>query len=220
MVCSASARHASASVTSKTLACARSPVRLSSTDTAAVSGVYVAKLVRIDTGGASHIVFIVRDDSRQADIIVQTSDTTWQAYNRYGGSSLYCSPAGIGVSNAGSAYINACGQRATKVWQVPATTNAIIELAEQLAGRGIQRVVAWVHLRLLAGLVVPARSPRPGGVAGQRPRRPSTCRAAPRPTSWMRCGWPSSTSGACCGPRSSHRPRSAGCGTTPGCGPT
>jgi hypothetical protein len=33
------------------------------------------------------------------------------------------------------------GQRATKVWQVPATTNAIIELAEQLACQGIQRVV-------------------------------------------------------------------------------
>ena len=33
------------------------------------------------------------------------------------------------------------GQRATKVWQVQATTNAIIELAEQLAGQGIQRVV-------------------------------------------------------------------------------
>ena len=57
------------------------------------------------------------------------------------------------------------GQRATKVWQVPATTNAIIELAEQLAGQGIQRIVAWVHLRLLAGLAVPAGSPRPGGVA-------------------------------------------------------
>jgi hypothetical protein len=33
------------------------------------------------------------------------------------------------------------GRRATKVWQVPATTNAIIELAEQLARQGIQRVV-------------------------------------------------------------------------------
>jgi transposase len=33
------------------------------------------------------------------------------------------------------------GQRATKVWQVPATTNAIIELADQLACQGIQRVV-------------------------------------------------------------------------------
>jgi hypothetical protein len=58
------------------------------------------------------------------------------------------------------------GQRATKVWQVPATTNAIIELAEQLACQGIQRVVAWVHLRLLAAVRVPAGSRRPGGVAG------------------------------------------------------
>jgi transposase len=33
------------------------------------------------------------------------------------------------------------GQRTTKVWQVPAATNAIIELAEQLACQGIQRVV-------------------------------------------------------------------------------
>ena len=32
----------------------------------AVSGIYVAKLTRPDTGGASHIVFIVRDDAAQA----------------------------------------------------------------------------------------------------------------------------------------------------------
>ncbi len=29
----------------------------------ATSGVYIAKLVRTDTGGASHIIFVVRDDS-------------------------------------------------------------------------------------------------------------------------------------------------------------
>jgi transposase len=55
------------------------------------------------------------------------------------------------------------GQRATKVWQVPATTNAIIELAEQLAGQGIQRVVVestsdywrpFVYLLEARGLVV------------------------------------------------------------------
>jgi hypothetical protein len=55
------------------------------------------------------------------------------------------------------------GQRATKVWQVPATTNAIIELAEQLACQGIQRVVvestsdywrAWWYLLEARGLVV------------------------------------------------------------------
>ena len=60
----------------------------------AVSGVYVARPVREDTGGDSHIVFLVRDDSRGSDLLFQTSDTTWQAYNRYGGNSLYVgSPA-------------------------------------------------------------------------------------------------------------------------------
>src|SRR5205085_12405322 len=45
--------------------------------------------------GSSHIVFIVRDDSSFSDLLFQTSDTTWQAYNRYGGNSLYVgSPAG------------------------------------------------------------------------------------------------------------------------------
>jgi Domain of unknown function (DUF4082)/Fibronectin type III domain len=62
--------------------------------TTAVSGVYIAHLVRNDTGGESHIVFVVRDDARQSDIVFQTSDTTWQAYNTYGGNSLYdCIPA-------------------------------------------------------------------------------------------------------------------------------
>ena len=38
---------------------------------------------------ASHIYFIVRDDTGHADILFQTADTTWQAYNRYGGASTY-----------------------------------------------------------------------------------------------------------------------------------
>jgi Domain of unknown function (DUF4082)/Bacterial Ig domain len=58
----------------------------------AVSGVYIAKLTRGDTGGASHVPFVVRDDTGPADILFQTSDTTWQAYNRYGGNSLYTEP--------------------------------------------------------------------------------------------------------------------------------
>jgi transposase len=33
------------------------------------------------------------------------------------------------------------GRRVTRVWQVPSTTNQILELAEQLAGEGIERVV-------------------------------------------------------------------------------
>ena len=61
----------------------------------ATSGIYFAKLVRTDTGGASHIVFVVRDDASTSDIVFQTSDTTWQAYNNYGGNSLYTgAPAG------------------------------------------------------------------------------------------------------------------------------
>lgn len=55
----------------------------------AVSGVYIALLTRTDTGGQSHITFVVRDDGSQADMVFQTADTTWQAYNTYGGSSFY-----------------------------------------------------------------------------------------------------------------------------------
>ena len=56
----------------------------------AVSGIYFAKLVREDgTSGGSHIFFIVRDDDGHSDLLFQTSDTTWQAYNQYGGNSLY-----------------------------------------------------------------------------------------------------------------------------------
>jgi len=68
--------------------------------TNAVSGIYVAKLTRNDTGGSSHIVFIVRDDARHADVLVQTSDTTWQAYNQYGGYSLYSGPDGAFADRA------------------------------------------------------------------------------------------------------------------------
>lgn len=55
----------------------------------AVSGVYLAKLTRDDTGGASHITFVVRNEASKADVLVQTSDPTWHAYNMYGGSDFY-----------------------------------------------------------------------------------------------------------------------------------
>ncbi|HEV8560406.1 MAG TPA: N,N-dimethylformamidase beta subunit family domain-containing protein, partial [Actinophytocola sp.] len=55
----------------------------------AVSGVYIAHLVRDDATGGSHIVFIVRNDTSHSDMLFQTSDETWQAYNTYGGNSLY-----------------------------------------------------------------------------------------------------------------------------------
>ncbi len=57
----------------------------------AVSGIYVAKLTRSAAGGggSSHIVFIVRDDASTSPLYFKTSDATWQAYNSYGGFSLY-----------------------------------------------------------------------------------------------------------------------------------
>lgn len=55
----------------------------------AVSGVYVATLTRTDTQGSSQIIFIVRNDGNHSDVVFQTSDPTWQAYNTYGGSSFY-----------------------------------------------------------------------------------------------------------------------------------
>ena len=62
----------------------------------AVSGIYFAHLVRTDaTAGESHVFFVVRDDDGGSDLLFQTSDTTWQAYNAYGGNSLYTGqPAG------------------------------------------------------------------------------------------------------------------------------
>jgi methionine-rich copper-binding protein CopC len=54
----------------------------------AVSGVYIAHLVGTN-GDSSHITFIVRNDSSTSDVVYQTSDPTWQAYNMYGGSDFY-----------------------------------------------------------------------------------------------------------------------------------
>jgi hypothetical protein len=55
----------------------------------ATSGIYFVRLVRPDTGEVGAIDFVVRNDSSHSDILEQTSDTTWQAYNDYGGNSLY-----------------------------------------------------------------------------------------------------------------------------------
>lgn len=71
----------------------------------AVSGVYIAKLVRQDgTAGANHIPFIVRDDSSTSDVVFQTSDTTWQAYNGWGGANFYGGDGPATGQGAGRAY--------------------------------------------------------------------------------------------------------------------
>jgi hypothetical protein len=63
----------------------------------AVSGLYIAKLTRNDTSGSSHIAFIVRNDDGNSAFLFKTSDATWQAYNNYGGNSLYVNNSGTAV---------------------------------------------------------------------------------------------------------------------------
>jgi Domain of unknown function (DUF4082)/Bacterial Ig-like domain/Bacterial Ig domain len=59
-----------------------------------VSGVYFADIVRTDgTSDANQIPFVVRDDSSHSDILFETDDATWEAYNDWGGYSLYTGDA-------------------------------------------------------------------------------------------------------------------------------
>ena len=73
----------------------------------AVSGIYIARLERDDdTHGVSHIVFIVRDDASHSDLQFQTSDGTWQAYNGWGGNSLYVTNEGLANGHAAKVSYN------------------------------------------------------------------------------------------------------------------
>ena len=67
-----------------------------------VSGVFIAHLVRddVDNDDGSQIEFDVRNDASHSDILVQTSDAEREAYNQYGGNSLYF----CGTCNARAAY--------------------------------------------------------------------------------------------------------------------
>lgn len=53
------------------------------------SGVYLAKLTGLPSQKQSYIIFVVRDDGRQSQYLFQSSVTTYQAYNNWGGKSLY-----------------------------------------------------------------------------------------------------------------------------------
>jgi len=54
-----------------------------------VTGVYLAKLTGSPSGKQSFIFFVVRNDGGHEKYLFQTSVTTYQAYNIYGGTSLY-----------------------------------------------------------------------------------------------------------------------------------
>ncbi len=59
-----------------------------------VSGVYLAKLTG-SSGKQSYIIFVVRDDNRVSDFLFTSSVNTYQAYNNWGGKSLYSFNSGI-----------------------------------------------------------------------------------------------------------------------------
>jgi hypothetical protein len=58
------------------------------------SGVYLAKLSTSGTQRQSYIIFVVRDDERYSDLLLQLPMTTYQAYNFWGGKSLYPASSG------------------------------------------------------------------------------------------------------------------------------
>jgi len=65
----------------------------------AVSGLYVVRLTRAD-GWQSHVPLVVRDDARREAGLVQASVSTWQAYNTWGGESLYVDALGLAGGHA------------------------------------------------------------------------------------------------------------------------
>ncbi|MBE1546469.1 hypothetical protein GGC64_000477 [Mycobacterium sp. OAS707] len=59
------------------------------TDSSWATGVYLARLTASDSGKQSYIIFVVRDDRLAHDILFQLPVTTYEAYNDWGGKSLY-----------------------------------------------------------------------------------------------------------------------------------
>ena len=75
------------------------------TTTAWPSGVYLIRATRNDTNADTHVLLVVRDDARNAEVLYGVPTTTYQAYNNYGGKSLYNhnSSAAPTVSGSGRA---------------------------------------------------------------------------------------------------------------------
>ncbi|MGD8322938.1 MAG: Ig-like domain-containing protein, partial [Gammaproteobacteria bacterium] len=53
------------------------------------TGVYLARLTESAGGRQSYIIFVVREDGHQHDVLFQLPVTTYQAYNAWGGKSVY-----------------------------------------------------------------------------------------------------------------------------------
>lgn len=56
-------------------------------------GQYLLRLESSD-GGATFVPLVIRDDESHSDLLMQSAVTTWQAYNGWGGASIYIGDAG------------------------------------------------------------------------------------------------------------------------------
>jgi hypothetical protein len=84
--------------------------------TTATSGIYFVLLTRADTQGQNLIFFIVRNDASTSNLLFQTSDETWQAYNEWQPSSdATPDPTTFGFSLYGPTGVFDITKRAFKV---------------------------------------------------------------------------------------------------------
>jgi len=81
------------------------------------SGIYLAKLTAGSSGKQGYIVFVVRDDQRTSDMLFQSSVTTFQAYNDWGGRSLYSKPRATKVS-FNRPYVHVHGSGLLLYWEL------------------------------------------------------------------------------------------------------
>ena len=79
----------SSSTTTGLLDCSNWAVSATLTTVSWPSGAYVLRLVRNDTGADNQILLAVRDDARTSDLLYGVGFATYEAYNNYGGKSLY-----------------------------------------------------------------------------------------------------------------------------------
>ena len=153
------------------------------------SGMYLLRVTRRDTGRNTHIPLVVRDDGRDAQVLYGIPDTSYQAYNYWGGKSLYDDKSTGVQTVAGTA-------RAVKVsfdrpYQAPHDdilrdwyTRADYPAVSWLEKRGLRR-------RLHRGLrprALRRRGARPPRLHLRRPRRVLVGRHAHRARAGARRG--------------------------------
>jgi hypothetical protein len=94
-----------------------------------------------------------------------------------------------GVVCTRAPHLSRPGARRSTVWTVPAMMGAVRALAAQLAGLGIEKVTLESTSDCWRIWFTCWR--RPGWTCNWLPpARHGNCPAGPRPTGWMRCGWP------------------------------